>query len=398
MPAKPAFLTRVRLENYKSIVSCDVSLGPLTFLVGPNGSGKSNFFDALRFVADSLNLTLGEAVRRRGGAEAIPHRSLPPPKAFAIRLDVELSSGYSGHYSLRLGLAGVDGIEVIHEQCRVKHNEEIHYYDTRNGELQNASFRLGPPAQKDRLYLVPVSSLPEFRPLYDALSGMRFYQPHPASIRDFRPPGSGRDLEPDGSNLASILKRLRQKEPEAHQRLEQYFAAVLPSAEKVKTYGEGPSERLTVTLRPGGESAAVKFGPESLSDGTLRVLAVLAALFHRPGNAVDRLLAFEEPEIAIHPGALAVVMSAFEEAAVHTQILVSSHSPELLDASESMDLDSVVAVGMDQGNTTLSRLAESRKQLLRDRLFSVGQLQRLGQLESLPSRETPATVGIFEPI
>ncbi|MBK7926432.1 MAG: AAA family ATPase [Bryobacterales bacterium] len=398
MSAKPAFLTRVRLENYKSIVSCDVPLGPLTFLVGPNGSGKSNFLDALRFVADSLNFTLGEAVRRRGGAEAIPYRSHRHAQAFAIRLDVELSSGYSGHYSLRLGLAGVDGVEVIHEQCRVKQNDDIHFYDTRNGELQNRSFHVGPPAQRDRLYLVPVSSLPEFRPLYDALSGMRFFQPHPAAIRDFRPPGSGRDLEADGSNLASILKRLRQTEPQAHQRLEQYFAAVLPSVEKVKTYGEGPSERLTVTLRPGGERDAVKFGPESLSDGTLRVLAILAALFHRSGNAGDRLLAFEEPEIAIHPGALAVVMSAFEEAAGQAQILVSSHSPELLDASESMDLDSVVAVGMDHGKTTLSRLSESRKQLLRDKLFSVGQLQRLGQLENLPTGVPPATVGIFEPI
>jgi len=45
------FISRVRLENYKSIESCDVWLSPLTVLVGPNGSGKSNFLDALSFTA-----------------------------------------------------------------------------------------------------------------------------------------------------------------------------------------------------------------------------------------------------------------------------------------------------------------------------------------------------------
>ena len=44
-----AFITRVVLENYKSIADCDISLSPLTFFVGPNGSGKSNFLDALSF-------------------------------------------------------------------------------------------------------------------------------------------------------------------------------------------------------------------------------------------------------------------------------------------------------------------------------------------------------------
>ena len=61
------FITRVFLKNYKSIAACDVWLQPLTFLVGPNGTGKSNFLDALRFVADALNSSLGHAIRDRGG-------------------------------------------------------------------------------------------------------------------------------------------------------------------------------------------------------------------------------------------------------------------------------------------------------------------------------------------
>src|SRR6059058_3995860 len=55
------FLTRVVLENYKSIAHCDVRLGPLNYLVGPNGAGKSNFLDAIRFVADALRHSVGQA-------------------------------------------------------------------------------------------------------------------------------------------------------------------------------------------------------------------------------------------------------------------------------------------------------------------------------------------------
>lgn len=60
-------LTRVRLTNYKSIATADVSLGNLLLLVGPNGSGKSNFLDALRLTSESLQTSLDQALRERGG-------------------------------------------------------------------------------------------------------------------------------------------------------------------------------------------------------------------------------------------------------------------------------------------------------------------------------------------
>ena len=66
--------TRVTLRNYKSIAACDVSPAPLSFLVGPNGSGKSNFLDALRFVADALRSSLGDALSERGGIGGVLHR------------------------------------------------------------------------------------------------------------------------------------------------------------------------------------------------------------------------------------------------------------------------------------------------------------------------------------
>src|SRR6266487_4380330 len=71
---KPPFLRCVRIRGYKSIAFCDVTLEPLTILVGRNASGKSNFLDALAFLRDIVKLGVNEAVKRHGGAEAIPCR------------------------------------------------------------------------------------------------------------------------------------------------------------------------------------------------------------------------------------------------------------------------------------------------------------------------------------
>ena len=96
-------LTRVMLRNYKSIAACDVSPAPLSFLVGPNGSGKSNFLDALRFVAEALRSSLGDALSERGGIGEVLHRSeAGVAHNFGIRFDFR-TSGVKGRFALEIG-------------------------------------------------------------------------------------------------------------------------------------------------------------------------------------------------------------------------------------------------------------------------------------------------------
>ena len=82
----PPFLRRVRLRGFKSIGFCDVRLHPLTILVGRNAAGKSNFLDALAFLRDVMTLGVGEAVKSRGGWNAVASRSTNPP---VIEIEVE---------------------------------------------------------------------------------------------------------------------------------------------------------------------------------------------------------------------------------------------------------------------------------------------------------------------
>ncbi len=101
------FITKITIQDYKSIASCQVNLQPLMFLVGPNGSGKSNFLDAFRFVSESLraSLDLRGTRPRRDHRRARRRARLPHPQTnghLSVRFDFELPSGYGGYYSFRI--------------------------------------------------------------------------------------------------------------------------------------------------------------------------------------------------------------------------------------------------------------------------------------------------------
>ena len=95
-----------------------------------------------------------------------------------------------------------------------------------------------------------------------------------------------------------------------------------------------------------------RFPASNMSDGTLRAFGVLLALFQGAGNGDSkrRLVGIEEPEAALHPAAAGVLVDALREAAGHAQILVTSHSPDLLDNDEFSD-DSILAVVAEHGET-----------------------------------------------
>ncbi|MFG2029555.1 AAA family ATPase [Streptomyces sp. NPDC048825] len=90
-PPRPMpFITRVRVENYKSIAHCDVALGRFTALLGLNAAGKSNFLDALRFVRDALADGPDEAVAVRGGWREVLRRVPEPATSCTIALEFHL--------------------------------------------------------------------------------------------------------------------------------------------------------------------------------------------------------------------------------------------------------------------------------------------------------------------
>jgi predicted ATPase len=382
MEIRPPFVSRLVLKNYKSIASCDIRLGPLTFLVGPNGSGKSNCVDGLRFVTDALRTSLDHALRDRGGINEVRRRSGGHPTHFGIRIDFRLTSGQTGHYAFKVGAREKGGFKVQREECRL----DPHHFRVEDGTVIAQSFKVAPPSVSDRLFLVAAGGLPEFRPVFDAFSTMGFYNLNPKRIGDLQPPDPGELLQRDGGNLAGVLNRLATDSKATKERIEQYLGKVVPGVSGVDPKAVGPKESIQFRQKVAGAKTPWRFLAANMSDGTLRALGVLVAAFQAVNGSrlAVPLVVIEEPEMALHPAAAGILLAALREAQHWTQLVLTSHSPDLLD-DRSLDASSILAVTLEDGTTRIGPLDEAGRTALQEHLYTAGELLRRNELAPDPS-------------
>lgn len=383
-PSSKPMLTRVVLRNYKSIAACDVPLGPLVWLVGANGSGKSNFLDSLHLVSDALSGSLDNALNERGGIAEVRRRSSGHPTHFGIRLEFKLASGERGHYAFNVGALPNGAYEVQNEECVVGGISRGPYFRLERGVLKGTSESTFPSVTSDRLALVSASGLSAFRPVFDALTSMGFYNLNPKLVRELQKPQDGRLLKPSGENIASVLGHLERSSPDSKATIEEYLQTVVPTVHGVERVQVGPMESLSFRQDMAGAKHPWRFMAQNMSDGTLRALGVLVALFQRTRDYSPMLVGIEEPETALHPAASSALREALFKASTHSQVIVTSHSPDLLD-DRGLAVESILAVVSEAGETKIAPLDQGARKTLQDHLFSAGELLRLNQLA--PDRE-----------
>lgn len=373
------FIRRVVLRNYKSIGHCDVRLLPLTYLVGRNGAGKSNFLDALHFVRDALAGSLDSAINERGGLNEVRRRSSGHPTHFGIRLEFRLKCGGEGWYAFDIGSMASGGYEVQHEECVIDGVGKGPFFRISKGRLRDSSESTFPAVTADRLALVAASGFTVFRPVFDALTAMGFYNLNPKLMRELQKPQDGRLLKPVGENIVSVIGHLERVAPDRVKVINEYLQSVAPMVHGMERKAIGPMETLEFRQEMAGAKHPWKFLAQNMSDGTLRALGVMTALLQSNVDYSPTLIGIEEPETALHPAASAALREVLVEASRHTQVLVTSHSPDLLD-DQGIDADSILSVVSEGGETKIAPLDEGSRQVLRDHLFSAGELLRMNQL------------------
>lgn len=377
-------VTEVRLRNYKSIGGCRVTLGPLTLLVGPNGAGKSNFLDALRFTAEALDQSLDYAIRQRGGVDGVRRRSTGHPTNVGVRLNLVLDEHCNATYAFEIGAQANGGYVVRKELALVSGPglEEIGYTVERGQVLwRGPSPDAFPKVTGDRLLLVSLSGLAQFRPLYDALTRMRFYNVNPREIRRPQPHDPGDVLSESGANVSSVVRQMRERDSTPVARLQDYLKLVNPLVAEIGHRSFGPLETLEFRQHVHGAKHPWHFLADAMSDGTLRTVGLLAALFQRDRNGVPpSLVAIEEPEMTIHPGAAGVVFDALREASRAVQVIATTQSPDLLDHPE-LDINDVRVVKSVEGETIIGPADRASAEVLKKNLYTAGELLRNRQLE-----------------
>jgi predicted ATPase len=211
---------------------------------------------------------------------------------------------------------------------------------------------------------------------------MGFYNLNPDEIRDLQPPDAGEVLLRDGRNLASVLNLISTQSPAAKAQVVELLSKVVPGVVDVAARHVGKKETLEFRQKVGENESPWRFMAENMSDGTLRALGVLTALFQSSnGGAFKKvpLVGIEEPEVALHPGAAGVLRDGLKAASRHTQVLVTSHSPDLLD-DKSISDENILAVTNRNGDTLIGPVDAAGRTAIQDKLFTAGELLRLSQL------------------
>jgi predicted ATPase len=382
----PPFLQRVRIKNYRSIGDCDVSLRRLTLLVGRNGAGKSNFLDAIRFVTDSLLTSLDHAIKSRGGMGAVRRVSVGHPPNFWIELRLNLSADRVATYGFELAARKGGAFTVRQEAMKVRGpgGRLLSEFSVADGVARSSTEPTLPPTVRDRLFLVVAAGLPVFRDAYDGLTSMGFYNLNPAVMRELQSPDAGELLHRDGDNIASVIGRLADEDEDEKDRSVAYLGSIVPGIVGVERKVLGPSETLEFRQQIEGSQYPWKFLAASMSDGTLRALGTLIAIAQvsKPVGRV-RLVGIEEPETALHPAASRALVNALSEATAHTQVIVTTHSTDLLAAMD-FDPGRLLAVQSVQGETRIGSLDRASIAAVTDHLYDAGEILRMDQFEPDP--------------
>ena len=403
-------LSSFSITNFKSYRDATLKLAPLTVLIGANAAGKSNAVEALRLLSwiaagnrlASIRHALQEKEHAiRGNVNDLGFR---PERAFSLACRTDASDW--DNYSIRLEVRADDELHIADERLTGPASVVplFEVVTPSRGDLGDVFVAYNNFARGGRKPQLPCSD--QMAVLCQLMSAARFYRGHkraqrevPATTRRFHQqlstitwldprPSLMRNysfkteqrLTGSGANLSGVLYNLCQKEGTKGDLLE--FVRALPEQDiKAIDFIETPRGEVMVTLTETFGGSSTTYDATLLSDGTLRVLAIAAALL----SAEDRLVVIEEIDNGVHPSRAERLLDHMSRLAKtrNLRVLISSHNPALLDALPDDAVPHVVFCyrSHDDGSSQLIRLKDLRDYPELVARGSVGHLMTRGILE-----------------
>jgi predicted ATPase len=362
-----------RKPDIKRKSGVNLQFNNLNIFIGPNGSGKSNLIGVLRFLKDATTAPLDETRGRTGfddaifglGGSRILDASVESPANVGFEFEfVPTYGAYDGQIlelellvqdmhkkviisqeSLYSNWTNVDkGEPFCFYQChdRTSGQGVVAVYDDPSSHLTH--FEQLPDVPVDDLALVTIPKLlensefpPENTPIYqmrrqliDIISQWRFYNANDMDLKEIRhsEPKIGPGdvfLSSSGKNLALALDNLIQKDLDFEESINNAMKAILPSTRRIRAVRSG---RLSLTIEWHFDNVREPFYLNEMSDGTVRMLCWATILL---SPELPSLLVIDEPELGIHVAWMQTLAEWIKQAATRTQVIVSTHSPDLLD-------------------------------------------------------------------
>ena len=351
-------IERVSISGFKSFRRLqDIELRALNVIVGANGAGKSNFIQLLRLVKALAQGEFQTFIMKHGEADAFLHHG---PKT-TPRLEVSLQ------------FTGPDDSSPCYSFSLEPDADQRFLLTERLGARLTAP--LPAPSRESQL-LTSVSESPDALAsvLGQAIRHWEFYHFHDTSptagMRRSEIVDDHLRLRPCAENLASFLLHLRHRHPQHYRQILWTIQTVIPFLEDfdLTVYQAGEAEKVKLTwFQKHGNHYPMQ--PYQLSDGSMRFICLATALLQ---PKLPSAIIIDEPELGLHPEAIEVLAGLLKTAATHTQVLVATQSPQLLDA---LSVEDIVVARRDHGSSTLQRLSpEDLNSWLEE--YSLGELWR----------------------
>lgn len=348
-PAKgagPRRIESVHLEGFRSLAEVTFRPNPgVTVLIGPNGAGKSNlvrFFEMLRAMFRERNVGLFVGVK--GGAEDQLFRGSEQTPRMQATIRTTNGEG-AGEYAFAFTPDEQDLFRFAEERFRDARTDSGGpgpWTDLGSGhrEAELISAGRGPEKRDDKPTAKAIGEVLEDIGSYhfDHTSGLSPLKRRRDVEDSFR-------LHPDGGNLAAVLYRMEREDPDRYRTIGSRIRGVLPNFEDFSI----DDEFGTLFLGWKAAGSDKRIGAHLTSDGSLRFFA-LTTLLHLWPEALPAVLLLDEPELGLHPSAIARVGGAIRSAAATRQVIVATQSPLLVDE---FSLDEIQVFDLRDGRTRI---------------------------------------------
>ncbi|MBF0283731.1 MAG: AAA family ATPase [Magnetococcales bacterium] len=420
-------LHSITLQDFKSYRKATLPLAPLTMLIGANASGKSNAIEGLRllswlaqgnrltsiqnFVRESEQIVRGriqDLAYSQSGQFSFSCRSIDP-RTSTTSQELMISLSIGSDDLLHVAAERLDDssagtsmplYEVVSEPRKVGNDLTVSYNNFRRGGKkprivcsdQCAVFtQLDNPSRFDKSHTDSHKHIPVATERFRSwLSNILFLDPVPVQMRDYGFQNE-RSMKRDGSNLSGVLYNLwggREENPTTKQQENREtilnFIRSLPEQNIASVkFLDTPRKEVMLQLVETFGGKELDYDATLLSDGTLRVLAIAAAMLTAPEGG---LVVIEEIDNGVHPSRARQLLQQIAMLAEkrHLRVLLSSHNPALLDAIPTSAVPDVVFCYRDlkDGSSCLVRLEDIPDYPELIAQGSVGQLMTSGFLDS----------------
>lgn len=372
-----AQLDWISIRGFKSIASIEkLRLGHTNVVIGANGSGKSNFIGVFSFLHALKEGHLEEYVLRAGGANKVLHFGAKVSKAVSIHVSF---GGEVNQYQINLVPTSTDELIPLAETA--------YFWDKATHPDRPYSTAISRVAREAGISGEPRTGVEKH--VRQHFDGWRVYHFHDTSRTS--PMKATADIHDnshfraDGSNLAAFLYLVKQKHRASYDLIRSAVQRVAPFFDDFQLAPQRLNpEKIRLEWKHAGSEDF--FDASSLSDGTLRFVA-LAVLFLQPTEHRPSVILADEPELGLHPYAITMLASLIKQAAVGTQVIVSTQSPLLLD---NFSPEHILVAERSDGGTQLNRLDVARlESWLED--YSLGELWEKNELGGRPSADERRT-------